>query len=195
VRGIRLAKEDEVISMGILRHVDATSEEARGYMKHAAAMRRAATGEEEEISVDEDEDDAVGEAVLSPERLAELGAAEEFILTIADDGMGKRSSAFDYRVTGRGGKGLVAQNIWGRDKKKGPIKKVAQSFPVDDGDQVMLVTDAGQLIRTPVDQIRIAGRSTGGVWVLRTAEGERVVSVARLVEDAETAMEEGSGEA
>ncbi|KJS26812.1 MAG: DNA gyrase subunit A [Hyphomonadaceae bacterium BRH_c29] len=195
VRGIRLAKEDEVISMGILRHVDATSEEARGYMKHAAAMRRAATGEEEEISVDEDEDDAVGEAVLSPERLAELGAAEEFILTIADDGMGKRSSAFDYRVTGRGGKGLVAQNIWGRDKKKGPVKKVAQSFPVDDGDQVMLVTDAGQLIRTPVDQIRIAGRSTGGVWVLRTAEGERVVSVARLVEDAETAMEEGSGEA
>jgi DNA gyrase subunit A len=107
--------------------------------------------------------------------------------------MGKRSSAYDYRVTGRGGKGLVAQNIWGRDKKKGPVKKVAQSFPVDDGDQVMLVTDGGQLIRTPVDQIRIAGRSTGGVWVLRTAEGERVVSVARLVEDAETVIEEGGG--
>ena len=99
----------------------------------------------------------------------------------------------DYRVTGRGGKGLVAQNIWGRDKKKGPVKKVAQSFPVDDGDQVMLVTDGGQLIRTPVDQIRIAGRSTGGVWVLRTAEGERVVSVARLVEDAENVIEEGGG--
>ncbi|MCL4144129.1 UNVERIFIED_CONTAM: hypothetical protein GTU68_066664 [Idotea baltica] len=109
----------------------------------------------------------------------------DFILTVADDGMGKRSSAYDYRVTGRGGKGLVAQNIWGRDKKSGPIKQVAQSFTIDDGDEVMLVTDAGQLIRTPVDQIRIAGRSTGGVWVLRTAEGERVVSVARLVEDAE----------
>jgi DNA gyrase subunit A len=191
VRGIRLADGDEVISMGILRHVDVTSEEARAYLKHASAMRRAATGEEEEVS--DDDEEAVEEASLSTERLAELGAAEEFVLTIADDGMGKRSSAYDYRVTGRGGKGLVAQNIWGRDKKKGPVKKVAQSFPVDDGDQVMLVTDGGQLIRTPVDQIRIAGRSTGGVWVLRTAEGERVVSVARLVEDAETGMEEGGG--
>nr|WP_321441837.1 DNA gyrase subunit A [uncultured Hyphomonas sp.] len=191
VRGIRLADGDEVISMGILRHVDVTSEEARAYLKHAAAMRRAATGEEEEVS--DDDDETTEEASLSTERLAELGAAEEFVLTIADDGMGKRSSAYDYRVTGRGGKGLVAQNIWGRDKKKGPVKKVAQSFPVDDGDQVMLVTDGGQLIRTPVDQIRIAGRSTGGVWVLRTAEGERVVSVARLVEDAENVIEEGGG--
>ena len=189
VRGIRLGANDEVISMGILRHVEASSEEARAYLKHASAMRRAATGEEEEISEDE-ADEAVAEAALSAGRIAELGAAEEFILTIADDGMGKRSSAYDYRTTGRGGKGLVAQNIWGRDKKQGPTKKVAQSFPVDDGDQVMLVTDAGQLIRTPVDQIRIAGRSTGGVWVLRTAEGEHVVSVARLVEDAETDMDE-----
>ncbi|HRX75486.1 MAG TPA: DNA gyrase C-terminal beta-propeller domain-containing protein, partial [Hyphomonas sp.] len=193
VRGIRLGDGDEVISMGILRHVEVTSEEARAYLKHAAAMRRAATGEEEEVSADEDEDDAVGETVLSPERIVELGAAEEFVLTIADDGMGKRSSAFDYRVTGRGGKGLVAQNIWGRDKKKGPVKKVAQSFPVGDGDQVMLVTDGGQLIRTPVDQIRIAGRSTGGVWVLRTTGEERVVSVARLVEDGETAMDGDGG--
>nr|WP_321359183.1 DNA gyrase subunit A [uncultured Hyphomonas sp.] len=191
VRGIRLGEGDEVISMGILRHMDVTSEEARAYLKHAAAMRRAATGEEEEVS--DDDEETVEEASLSTERLAELGAAEEFVLTIADDGMGKRSSAYDYRVTGRGGKGLVAQNIWGRDKKKGPVKQVAQSFPVGDGDQVMLVTDAGQLIRTPVEQIRIAGRSTGGVWVLRTAEGERVVSVARLVEDAETAMEEDGG--
>ena len=189
VRGIRLGEGDEVISMGILRHMDVTSEEARGYLKHAAAMRRAATGEEEEVS-DDDGEEAVDEAALSAERIAELGAAEEFILTIADDGMGKRSSAYDYRVTGRGGKGLVAQNIWGRDKKQGPVKKVAQSFTVGDGDQVMLVTNAGQLIRTPVEQIRIAGRSTGGVWVLRTAEGERVVSVARLVEDAETAMDD-----
>ncbi|MBU1286768.1 MAG: DNA gyrase subunit A, partial [Alphaproteobacteria bacterium] len=145
-----------------------------------------------EISEDEGEE-AVAEAALSTDRLVELGAAEEFILTIADDGMGKRSSAYDYRVTGRGGKGLVAQNIWGRDKKSGPTKKVAQSFPVGDGDQVMLVTDAGQLIRTPVDQIRIAGRSTGGVWVLRTHEGEHVVSVARLVEDAETDMDGENG--
>ena len=188
VRGIRLGEDDEIISMGILRHVDITSAEARAYLKHAAAMRRAATGEEEEISEDEAED-STEEAALSAERIAELGAAEEFILTIADDGMGKRSSAYDYRVTGRGGKGLVAHNIWGRDKKAGPVKRVAQSFTVADGDQVMLVTDAGQLIRTPVDQIRIAGRSTSGVWVLRTAEDERVVSVARLVEDAEDDMD------
>jgi len=191
VRGIRLADGDEVISMGILRHMDVTSEEARAYLKHAAAMRRAATGEEEEIS--DDEEEAVAEAALSAERIAELGAAEEFIFTVADDGMGKRSSAYDYRVTGRGGKGLVAQNIWGRDKKGGPVKKVAQSFPVGDGDEVMLVTDGGQLIRTPVDQIRIAGRSTAGVWVLRTGEGERVVSAARLVDDGEGSMDKAEG--
>jgi len=154
-------------------------------------MRRAATGEEEEIS--EDDDEPVAEAALSAERIAALGAAEEFIFTVADDGMGKRSSAYDYRVTGRGGKGLVAQNIWGRDKKGGPVKRVAQSFPVGEGDEVMLVTDAGQLIRTPVDQIRIAGRSTAGVWVLRTNEGERVVSVARLVEDGEAGMDKDQG--
>ncbi len=197
VRGIRTGDGDEVISMGILRHVDVTSEEARAYLKHAAMMRRAATGEDEEVSGDDEAEgeEAVAEAALSPDRITELGAAEEFILTIADDGMGKRSSAYDYRITGRGGKGLVAQNIWGRDKKKGPVKRVAQSFPVGDGDQVMLVTDGGQLIRTPVDQIRIAGRSTGGVWVLRTSDDERVVSVARLVEDGENVMDEGSGTA
>lgn len=182
VRGIKLAEGDEVIAMGILRHIDVTSEEARAYMKHAAAMRRAATGEEEDMGEDGDD---VADTALSPERIAELGAAEQFILTVADDGMGKRSSAYDYRVTGRGGKGLVAINIWGRDKKSGPIKKVAQSFSVNDTDDVMLVTDGGQLIRTPVEQIRIAGRSTGGVWVLRTNEDERVVSVARLVENEE----------
>ena len=182
VRGIRLADQDEVIAMGILRHVDVTSEEARAYLKHASAMRRAATGEEEEMG---DDGEDVAETALSPERIAELGAAEQFILTIADDGMGKRSSAYDYRVTGRGGKGLVALNIWGRDKKNGAVKKVAQSFPVADTDDVMLVTDGGQLIRTPVEQIRIAGRATGGVWVLRTNDEERVVSVARLVENEE----------
>ncbi len=191
VRGIRLATQDTVISMGILRHMDVTSEEARAYLRHAAAMRRAATGEEEEIS--EDEDEVVAETALSAQRIAELGAAEEFIFTVADDGMGKRSSAYDYRITGRGGKGLVAQNIWGRDKKNGPVKRVAQSFPVGEGDQVMLVTDGGQLIRTPVDQIRIAGRSTGGVWVLRTGDGERVVSAARLVDDGEASMDNPEG--
>ncbi len=187
VRGIRLAVGDQVIAMGVMRHIDVTSAEARAYLKHAAAMRRAANGEEEDLAEipDDDGEEGVEEAALSTERIAELGAAEEFILSIADDGMGKRSSAYDYRVTGRGGKGLVAHNIWGSDKKKGPIKQIAQSFTVGDGDEVMLVTDAGQLIRTPVDQIRVAGRATSGVWVLRTKEDERVVSVARLVDDGE----------
>ena len=188
VRGIRLEKDDEVISMAVLHHIEFTSPEARAYLKHAAAMRRAASGEEEiDEAVADDEVDETGDevAALSTERIAELGAAEQFILSIADDGMGKRSSSYDYRVTGRGGKGLVAHNIWSADKKKGPIKKIAQSFTVDDNDQVMLVTNGGQLIRTGVDQIRIAGRATSGVWVLRTNEGERVVSVARLVEDEE----------
>ncbi len=189
VRGIRLDKGDRVIAMGILLHIDVTSAEARAYLKHASAMRRAATGEEEEISEIEDGED-IEEAALSTERIAELGAADQFILTIADDGMGKRSSAYDYRVTGRGGKGLVALNIWGGNKKTGPVKQIAQSFTVEDGDEVMLVTDAGQLIRTPVDQIRIAGRATSGVWVLRTKGEERVVSVARLVDDGEDDTEE-----
>lgn len=193
VRGIRLADGDHVISMGILRHIDVTSAEARAYLKHATAMRRAATGEEEEpieAVADDEADDGDEEAALSAERIAELGAAEQFILTIADDGMGKRSSAYDYRVTGRGGKGLVAHNIWGSNKKTGPIKQIASSFTVGDDDEVMLVTDAGQLIRTPVDQIRIAGRSTSGVWVLRTKEEERVVSVARLADNGEDDTEE-----
>ena len=192
VRGIRLGEGDEVISMGILHHMDVTSEEARAYLKHSAALRRSENGEEEDVPVADDEDEPIAEAALAPDRIAELAAAEEYILTIADDGMGKRSSAYDYRITGRGGKGLVAQNIWGRDRKGAPVKRVAQSFPVNASDQVMLVTDQGQLIRTPVDQIRIAGRSTGGVWILRTSDGERVVSVARLVEDAGVAMDEGT---
>jgi len=193
VRGIRLADGDHVIAMGILRHIDVTSAEARAYLKHATAMRRAATGEDEEpieAVADDDADDGDEEAALSAERIAELGAAEQFILTIADDGMGKRSSAYDYRVTGRGGKGLVAHNIWGSNKKTGPIKQIASSFTIDEDDEVMLVTDAGQLIRTPVDQIRIAGRSTSGVWVLRTKDEERVVSVARLADNGEDDTEE-----
>ncbi|WP_233355702.1 DNA gyrase subunit A [Henriciella litoralis] len=197
VRGIRLDKGDEVISMGILYHIEFSSAEARAYLKHEAAKRRAISGEDEDDSVDaisdDDGDDGDEDASLSTERIAEMGAAEEFILTVADDGMGKRSSSYDYRVTGRGGKGLVAHNIWGGDKKSGPVKQIAQSFTVDDNDQVMLVTNAGQLIRTHVDQIRIAGRATSGVWVLRTNEGERVVSVARLVEDEEDGTEEAEG--
>ncbi|MEO1476729.1 MAG: DNA gyrase C-terminal beta-propeller domain-containing protein, partial [Pseudomonadota bacterium] len=187
VRGIRLGDSDEVISMAILRHVDITSAEARAYLKHSAAMRRAAEGESEEINeeiLSEDDEDGTEEAALSPERIAELGAAEQLIITVTSKGMGKRASAYDYRVSGRGGKGLIAHRITGD-------QRIAASFPVDESDQLMLVTDAGQLIRTRVDQIRQAGRSTAGVWVLRTTDGENVVSVERLVEQDEDDLEEG----
>jgi DNA gyrase subunit A len=186
VRGIRLAEDDEVISMAVLRHVDVTSAEARAYLKHANAMRRAmgeddvAEGVAPEPVPDGDEEEG-GETVLSSDRIAMLGAAEEFVLTVADDGMGKRTSAFDYRCTGRGGKGLIAHNL----ARAGT--RLAASFPVSDEDGVMLVTDGGQLIRTPVEQIRIAARATQGVRILRTAEGERVVSVERIEERDEDA--------
>ena len=185
VRGIRLASGDRVISMGVLRHVEVSSPEARAYLKHAAALRRATDGEDIELSDDEGDEDE--ETVLSPERLTELGAAEQFILTVTNSGMGKRASAYDYRVTGRGGKGLIAHRLTND-------QQIAQSFTVEDGDEVMLVTDGGQLIRTPVDQIRLAGRATSGVWVLRTNEGEKVVSVARLVEQEEDDMDAGESE-
>ena len=190
VRGIRLGGDDEVISLAILRHVDVTSEEARAYMKHASAMRRAVdetADEDTGISSDTD-DEAVADIALSPERLAALGAAEEFILTLADNGMGKRASAYDYRVTGRGGKGLIAHKL-----PKGA--KLVASFPVDDADDVMMVTNGGQLIRCPVNQIRLAGRSTQGVRVLRTSGEEKVVSVERLAEQEEDKSEDNGNPA
>ncbi|MCB2097251.1 MAG: DNA gyrase subunit A [Parvularculaceae bacterium] len=170
VRGIRLGDKDEVISMAILNGVDATTEEARAYLKHAAAMRRAA-GEEAEEEVD---DDATPATALSTERIAQLGAAEQFILTVTDNGYGKRSSSYEYRTSGRGGKGIIAIVVNDRNGR------VSASFPVEDADQIMLVTDGGQLIRTPVAGIRIAGRNTQGVTIFRTGADETVVSVERI---------------
>nr|WP_293618289.1 DNA gyrase subunit A [Ponticaulis sp.] len=189
VRGIRLADGDKVISLAVLRHVDVTPAEARAYLKHAAAMRRAVEDTDEDVeAVSADTDDEAGEEIaLNEERLVELGAAEEFILTITDKGMGKRASAYDYRVTGRGGKGLIAHRI--PDEAN-----LAASFPVDESDDVMMVTNGGQLIRCPVNQIRIAGRSTQGVRVLRTNGDEKVVSVERLAEQEDKNIE-GDNEA
>ncbi|WKL56326.1 DNA gyrase subunit A [Asticcacaulis sp. ZE23SCel15] len=184
VRGVRLGADDSVISMAILRRVAATPAERTAYLKHAAAMRAAVTGEGEDVSmaVEDDGEDAVDEAshdtALTPERIAELGAAEEFILTIADTGFGKRTSSYDYRRTGRGGQGIVAIDL----SKRGG--KLVASFPVEDSDQLLLVTDGGQLTRTRVSQVRIASRNTQGVTIFRTA-GEKVVSVERLAESAE----------
>ncbi|BBF82429.1 DNA gyrase subunit A [Asticcacaulis excentricus] len=187
VRGVRLGEDDTVISMAILRRVEATPAERAAYLKHAASLRAAVTGEGEDTpaAVEDEAEEGAEDASLSVERIAELGAAEEFILTIADTGFGKRTSSYDYRRTGRGGQGIVAIDL----SKRGG--KLVASFPVEDTDQLLLVTDGGQLIRTPVSQIRVAGRNTQGVTIFRTS-GEKVVSVERL---AETAEEDGPDEA
>ncbi|MEL6363911.1 MAG: DNA gyrase subunit A [Pseudomonadota bacterium] len=189
VRGIRLDAgdlgADEVISMAVLRNSDASPEEARAYLKHAAAMRRAAGEEAEEGPVEDADAPDVG---LSPDRIAQLGAAEQFILTVTENGYGKRSSAYEYRRSGRGGKGIIAIVTSRRNGR------VSASFPVEDADQIMLVTDGGQLIRTPVEDIRLAGRNTQGVTILKTREGERVVSVEHVPDVGDNDDEESNGE-
>ena len=188
VRGIRLAEGDTVISMAILRSVAATPDERTAYVKHANAMRRA-LGEgddlEETAAVEEDDGETTeGQTSLTPERIAELGAAEEVILTVSTEGYGKRTSAYEFRRTGRGGQGLLAQDL----TKRGG--KLAASFPVDDADQILLVTDQGQLIRTPVTQVRMVGRNTSGVIIFRTSADEHVVSVERLADTGEDEVED-----
>ena len=174
VRGIALAKDDKVISLAILRHVDADAEERAAYLRRANAVRR---GGEEEAGTDSEE--ASGAIELGEQRYVEMSANEQFVLTISENGYGKRSSSFEYRTTGRGGKGIVAMSVNDRNGK------LVASFPVEDSDQIMLVTDRGQLIRCPVEGIRIAGRSTQGVIVFDTAEDEHVVSVEHIGEEAE----------
>jgi DNA gyrase subunit A len=176
VRGIRLEEEDRVISMAIIRHVVATSEERVAYLKLANAVRRG-----DEPAEDSDDEETVGAIELSQTRYAEMGALEQFILTLTERGFGKRTSSYEYRITGRGGKGIVAMKV---NKRNG---SVVNSFPVEETDQIMLVTDAGKLIRTPVNGIRIAGRSTQGVIVFNTAEDEKVVSVERISEEEDAA--------
>ncbi len=171
VRGIKLEEGDQVISMAIIRHVDATAEERVAFIK----MSRAVAGEEAEAENSDEE--VVADAGLSQERYAAMGAAEQVILTISSNGYGKRTSSFEYRITNRGGKGIVAMAV---NDRNGPL---VASFPVEHSDQIMLVTDGGQLIRCPVDGIRKAGRSTQGVIVINTADDEHVVSVERLSED------------
>jgi DNA gyrase subunit A len=185
VRGINLAEGDRVISQSILGHLDVSSEERVAYLRRANAVRRG-EGEEEEVVVDAEE--AAAPAIeLGEQRYVEMSAAEQFILTISERGYGKRSSSYEYRITGRGGKGLVAMAIWegkkGSETIKEKIGQLVASFPVEEADQLMLVTDGGKLIRTPVNGIRIAGRSTQGVIVFNTADDEKVVSVERIGEE------------
>jgi DNA gyrase subunit A len=175
VRGIALAKDDKVISLAILRHMDVDAEERVAYLRRANAVRRG--GVEEEAGADNEE--ASGAIELGEQRYVEMSAAEQFVLTISENGFGKRTSSFEYRTTGRGGKGIVAMSV---NERNG---KLVASFSVEDEDQIMLVTDRGQLIRCPVEDIRIAGRSTQGVIVFDTADDEHVVSVEHIGEDAE----------
>jgi DNA gyrase subunit A len=176
VRGIRLDKDDTVISMAIIRHVEATAEERASYLKLAGAVRRGVNGDDEVVV---DAEDAAATVELGDERFAQMGASEQFILTVSERGFGKRSSSFEYRITGRGGKGIVAMAV---NKRNG---KLVASFPVEDADQLMLITDGGQTIRVPVDGIRITGRGTQGVTVFKTGDGEKVVSVERISEEEE----------
>ena len=182
VRGIRLANfgqegGDEVISMAVLRHIEIEQDERMAFLKRSGAERRALGDDVVTETPDEDTD-----TMLSDERYAFLSANEQFVLSIADDGLGKRTSSFRYACKGRGGKGMVAQ-ILSRGKNADDARLV-RSFTVEDTDQIMLVTDGGQLIRTPVRNISISQRSAKGVWVLRTKDDEKVVSIGRI-EDSE----------
>jgi DNA gyrase subunit A len=183
VRGIRMEDGDSLVSMSVLHHIDVDIEERDTYLRYAAAKRRngADIAEEEEGAPEE----TTTEVTLSAERLAELEAAEEFILTVTRNGYGKRTSAYEYRVTGRGGQGVANIEVSTRNGN------VAASFPVAESDQIMLVTDGGQLIRCPVHDIRIARRQTQGVVIFRVAEDEHVVAVAHLSDLGE---EENGGE-
>nr|WP_295467258.1 DNA gyrase subunit A [Mesorhizobium sp.] len=190
VRGIAMGEGDRAISMTILEHVDASAAERAAYLKRSVAERRLASAEGEEgvedVALTNEE---VGEETeLSDERYEALKAHEQFVLTVTEYGYGKRSSSYDFRVIGRGGKGIRATDV----SKVDEIGRLVAAFPVDASDQIMLVSDGGQVIRVPVEGIRFASRATKGVTVFKTAEGEKVVSVERISDASE---EDGEGQA
>ena len=191
VRGVRLqgaTGADAVITLAVLRHVEATPGQRAAYLKYAAARRR---GGEDEPEIVVEAEEVAEEEPLSPERIAELEAGEEFLLTATDQGFGKRSSAYEYRVSGRGGQGITNITLTPRTGTA-----VAGTLPVRPGDDVMLVTDAGRLIRLPADQVRVTGRASMGVTLFRLDEGERVTSVFPVVETVvdDAGLEGGGGE-
>jgi DNA gyrase subunit A len=175
VRGIALAEGDEVISMSLVDSGKGiTTDERDGYLRQSRALRQLANTEEEAPAAAEEATAPV--AMLSTDRFAALQGKEEFVLTVANSGFGKRTSAYEYRVTGRGGKGVELMSLAAE-------VQVVAAFPVKPTDQIMLVTDGGTLIRCPVDGIRIAGRATRGVRIVNVSDGERVVSAIRIGED------------
>lgn len=188
VRGINLAEGDEVIGMSVLHHFDATPAQRAEYIKR----RRLMEGEVDDAPVVDEEDAGEGAAELTEADYIAMSAAEQFILAISENGYGKRSSSFEYRVSGRGGKGITAMAVTPRN---GPI---VASFPVEHADQIMIVSNNGQLIRVPVDGIRVAGRATQGVTVFNVGSDDKVVSVERVSEpedDAEIGVDGEGGQA
>ncbi len=184
VRGIRLIEGDAVISMSILRHEDVPTEQRYAYLRLSAERRRAPT---EEVEVDDGDAEVGVPATISEEQFADLAAREEFVLVLTEKGYGKRSSAYDYGITGRGGQGRE-----NNDPSRGQGATIAV-FPVAKEDQIMLVTNGGTLIRVPVEGISIRRRRSGGVTVLKVDDGERVVSVARLPDTGESDPGEDAG--
>lgn len=187
VRGIKLAEGDEVISMSILLHSDATSEERDEYARIASAIKRISAERGDDSCVSPEDTGLLN--VLTTEKYKEMAEREQFILSVTSTGYGKRTSSYEYRVTGRGGQGIANMEMSARNKE------IVSSFPIEDDNQIMMVTDGGKLIRMPVKDIRIAGRKTQGVILFRTAENEKVVSVTWLDADAgdDEELEEETG--
>jgi len=175
VRGIKLLGDDEVISMSILKHISANADERDEYLRISSAMKRMAQEEGTDVYTSPEQTGLLN--LLTAEKFKEMEEREEFILTVTVTGYGKRSSSYEYRVTGRGGQGIANMEMSPRNKE------VISSFPIENDNQIMMVTDGGKLIRMPVEDIRIAGRKTQGVILFRTAEDERVVSVTWLNAD------------
>ncbi len=177
VRGIRLAEGDEVVSMSVIRHFEATPDERAAYLR----MRRQMAGAEEDETATDGEEEGNADAPLSPERFEEMRAAENLILTVTERGLGKLGSSHDYPVRGRGGMGVRAID---KAMRGGPL---VASFPVEIDDQIMLATSGGQSIRVPVAEIPFRSRTAGGVRILDIRKGEQVVSVARIADRGEDA--------
>jgi DNA gyrase subunit A len=173
VRGVNLASDDRVITMCTLNHGESDSAVRGAYIKQSRAARRAATGIEEEADGEEE----ATTLVLDDAKMAEMAAREEFILTISENGFGKRTSSYEYRLTHRGGNGFANMKLGGKNTA------VAGSFPVREDNDIIMVTNGGKIIRTAAADIRIAGRATAGVTLFRTADGEKVVSCIPIVRE------------
>jgi len=186
VRGIKLADGDEVVSLSILTHVDATPEERAAFFK----MKRDEGLEMEGEAAPEADDVPADSVTLTQERYEELKQKEQYILTVSDRGYGKRSSSYEYRIAGRGGQGIWNMEMGERNGS------IVAAFPVESNHQVMMVTNGGQVIRMPLHDVRVAGRKTLGVTLFRVGAEERVVSVATIAEeDGENGVgENGAGE-